>query len=749
MGVLKTLLFFISIVIVDSVLVAQSALTMTGGASLSVEENTVLTVQGNFLASAGIDTVSISPRGKIEITENWNNQSNGRVVDLSTGNIEFNGSRLQEIIGNNAFNNLIINNTAGVLIRSGSLNLNNELELLRGNLETDGLLTLMSNASKTARIAPILTGSISGDVTIQTFIENAAYDYRFLSMPIMNKTLADWSDDFLMTGFTGTPFPTFSFNSILYYNETLSGNRNARYENATTINDQIAVGVGVQAYLGAADIMVDATGEIYSGTISFPVSFTDDPTQSIDEDGWNLIGNPYPSTIDWNSTAWVKDNLNDAIYIYEGSNNAYRTYVNGVGTNGGSQYIPSSQAFWVKATNTPRLIGNELVKSAREIGFIEQNTKQEIIRLSLSDQNYSDEIVVRMHDETTSNFDAGWDAYKFKGSIAQPILTAIQDSVEYSILSTPLDSSTLPIYLTAEVPSSGYYNLNVGELPTDVHCIFLEDLFTGRIESLRDSSMFRFLLSDTTTISRFRLTVSKVADYQLTNAFCYGDSTFLDVSSKTGNPVNITWYSSPSFFTQVDSNQLTKRYNLTDGVYYFNTDLEGCVTQSDTFVVTSPTVITSQIISNPDSGFATGNTSINIKGGTTPYQITWNTSPQQQGLSAVGLAAGQYFVNVIDGNGCILTDSVYIDGLTTSIETVSQLDGIIAYPNPVIDKVHLKGFENLTLDYKLLDALGREVAVGRADRNGFTIDMSSLQSGVYFLQLINKEEYKLFRIKKI
>lgn len=94
--------------------------------------------------------------------------------------------------------------------------LNSELVLTLGNLTAAGKLILNATALKIARIAPIVTGSISGDVTIEAFVENEAYNYRFLSMPVQNKTLDECSDYTLMTGLIGTPFPTFNFNSVYF-----------------------------------------------------------------------------------------------------------------------------------------------------------------------------------------------------------------------------------------------------------------------------------------------------------------------------------------------------------------------------------------------------------------------------------------------------------------------------------------------------------------------------------------------------
>ncbi len=94
----------------------------------------------------------------------------------------------------------------------------------------------------------------------------------------------------------------------------------------------------------------DLRGPINSGLINLPVSFTSSGTTA--DDGWNLVGNPYPSTIDWNAASgWGKNNINATIYIRDNGTGSgqYATWNGVVGTNGGSQYIAAGQAFWVKA----------------------------------------------------------------------------------------------------------------------------------------------------------------------------------------------------------------------------------------------------------------------------------------------------------------------------------------------------------------------------------------------------------------
>ncbi len=68
--------------------------------------------------------------------------------------------------------------------------------------------------------------------------------------------------------------------------------------------------------------------------------------------GWNLVGNPYPSAIDWEaSSGWTKTAVNPTIYIHK--TNGWASYNAGsqTGNNGGSRNIASGQAFFVEQTD--------------------------------------------------------------------------------------------------------------------------------------------------------------------------------------------------------------------------------------------------------------------------------------------------------------------------------------------------------------------------------------------------------------
>ena len=73
---------------------------------------------------------------------------------------------------------------------------------------------------------------------------------------------------------------------------------------------------------------------------------------------------------------------------------------------------------------------------------------------------------------------------------------------------------------------------------------------------------------------------------------------------------------------------------------------------------------------------STGTATATPQGGTAPYTAVWNTVPPQNGLTATGLAAGDYTVTVTDDNACVQTATVTVGtnagGMTVSITGVQN-----------------------------------------------------------------------------
>lgn len=86
--------------------------------------------------------------------------------------------------------------------------------------------------------------------------------------------------------------------------------------------------------------------------VSMPVSFTSDAGENDDERGWNLVSNPFISTIDWNAASgWTRTNIENWYYtVTESGAVGVFNHTTDVGTEGLTRFIAPFQGFWVKAS---------------------------------------------------------------------------------------------------------------------------------------------------------------------------------------------------------------------------------------------------------------------------------------------------------------------------------------------------------------------------------------------------------------
>lgn len=472
------------------------------GAQVVIDLGTSTVVKGNLInQNSGI----IDNNGSIELTGNFTNTA---TFDQDTGMVLLNGTSSQTISGNNSiFYFLELDNSNGATVNSGSHNIRHTLTLTSGTLTTNNSIVLLSDIDITARIAEIQTGAnISGNITMQRYLKSGVTGWHCLGSATSGGTLAQWNDDFTTSGFTGSNYPLFSFNNIYTYNESAIGTNDIGYNGATNITNNIGSGVGFWTYIGPVPLTFDTEGPAHTFTQSLPVTYTS-TTGGSTQDGWNLVANPYPSNINWSaSSGWTKTNLDNAIYIYDPDNGVYASYIGGVGANGGTQNIASSQSFWVKANAaSPALSVTEPVKTDVSTTFFRQKASlanYPLIRMKVSPlgSNLSDETVLSLSGLATANWDYQYDAYKLEDvySPAPYIATVLQDSIDLSIHALPelLNGSDIP--LRVKVKNTGIFELTFlreGNPHID-NCLILEDLTTGSLIDLKTASSYSFVVTD-------------------------------------------------------------------------------------------------------------------------------------------------------------------------------------------------------------------------------------------------------------
>ena len=201
--------------------------------------------------------------------------------------------------------------------------------------------------------------------------------------------------------------------------------------------------------------------------------------------GWNLVGNPYASSIDWNATSgWTKTNVNNATYVHVNSS-TWASYVAGVGANGGTKYIAPGQGFFVNVASVGNgtLTMDNSVRVHNATAFF-KNAVSNLVRLQVSGNDYTDEAVVRFTTEATPEFDGDFDAYKLFGDVAEAAQL-------YSLGSSPLainamtETSSVPVGMRAG--AEGVYTIAATEI-NNLSDVSLEDTKTGIFTDLLKNS---------------------------------------------------------------------------------------------------------------------------------------------------------------------------------------------------------------------------------------------------------------------
>jgi hypothetical protein len=462
---------------------------------------------GNYanLSNSGNGTRTLDISGTIGISAALTPGSGNYTIGTST--VEFNGSAAQSIpalpvaSGGN-YNNLTLNNAAGASL-STNVNLQGALTLTSGAFNVNSnTFTLLSSATQTARIAPVTGGSFVGDVAMQRFVPGGTAGWATIGMPVSGSTLAAWNDDIITSGYNGSTVGTGTFISVYSYDETQTGlaSNPTSYIAATDATNSVDAKKGYFVFVAdnattVADKNLDVTGPPLVGTQNLNVSFTTDA--GVNEDGWNLVSNPYCSAIDWLAPSWTKTNMDDAIYIYDTDVPQYRGSVGGVSYNGGNELIASSQSFFVHANAAaPSLIAQETVKTASSPVFYRSSNSTEVgvLRLQLDGVNgaYADETVFRTKIGATSNFDGAYDAYKlYSFDPSAPNISSKVNGIEYVVNAVDELTSNLDLPIRVNINTAGTYTINFKGLQNyrNISCLSFEDKLTQTsLDLLVDSS---------------------------------------------------------------------------------------------------------------------------------------------------------------------------------------------------------------------------------------------------------------------
>jgi hypothetical protein len=498
----------------NAVPTATTNAVIPAGLSLYPVAGAGSTAQNLTIASGASLTLS----GQFTLTGNLTN--NGTFTPNANAFV-CGGSTAQTLGGTGAlrFYDLTINNLAGATLTSAT-GVQHLLTLTSGNLASGNNLTLLSDATTTAMVVnPSGGGVVTGRATMERFIMGAgAAGYRHYSSPMQTGTATvqafaddvpgfNVNPDYNTQGNAALPFPT-----LFQYDESRLTAALPTFDQGWLVpgaTDNLTPGRGYSAQTQPGTV-VDISGTLASASVSYPLS-----RAPLADAGWHLLGNPFPSPLDWDQVPAVAG-VGRAIYVFVPSgpySGTYRSYVGGIGQNGGTKDLAAMQGFFVRATAAATLT---LPAAARPSAYLNPGfnrtattTTHPLVRLQAqSATGPADETVVYFDPAATAAFDADFDAYKVQlNGNGAPSLWSQAGTDGLSINALPNLAAVPSIPLGVRVGQAGSHTLSATELlnlPPGTE-VWLEDRVLGTRQNLTLTPAYTFSMSPGYTGQRFYL----------------------------------------------------------------------------------------------------------------------------------------------------------------------------------------------------------------------------------------------------
>lgn len=500
----------------------SGSVIIAGGAAVTI----VASSTPNFTnLTANSSSTLTMPSGSVNVSGNLQLNAGGTFTS-SGGTINLNGSGAQAIAGaGKSFGGITVNKTGGSVTLSSSVLLTGVLNIQSATtVASGGNLTLVSNASGTASIASLAGGgSVTGSVNAQRYIAAAGRQYRDISAQVASAPVSQIiASGITITGnFTGSSFPcadcTTNGASMYYYDETVGGALTLGYmpypptagTSAATLSTGRGYNVLIRNAIGSPTMAL--SGTINSGSVVLPVTFT--ASAGAADDGWNFVGNPYPSAVDWDIIAgWTKTNYgSNAISVWDptkGTSGGYRTWNGSTGDLGHGR-IASGQGFWIHGISGTALSIHEQAKTSTTTSFL-RSTSEPVnsLEIALRDNSSSDEdyAYLQVNRKAGIQYDE-YDGVKLNSPTFN-IVSLSGDGVPLSINQMDAIPTGVPIFLRITDIGIGTFSLSVngqGEFASSGAT--LHDKLTGEVINISEGN-YTFTVTESAVsqpIDRFYL----------------------------------------------------------------------------------------------------------------------------------------------------------------------------------------------------------------------------------------------------
>lgn len=303
-------------------------------------------------------------------------------------------------------------------------------------------------------------------------------------------------------------------------------------------------------------------------------------------DGWNLVGNPYPSVLDISKLDFGENIVASANVWVHGSSGPYKAWSQGGGGDIEARYIQPGQGFMIQLTSDDQNL--TFTNSARTNygldSFDKENPDQfsSSLKISISDQSgRSDNTYISLNEDANLYFDPYFDSHKLFGGSENPYIYSyinIEEDERAAIQSIPPPNEGDVIHLGTKLGQPGEYNLVFSGLNSfnSQYEFYLLDKKLDKIVHIELDSSYIFNYESGDALNRFDLvldlsTTSEIISEDLFNCYYTSDYLFIHLSDEKTNDYDINIYNilgQQVYNSKIDHNSVSGiPINLSIGTY--------------------------------------------------------------------------------------------------------------------------------------------------------------------------------------
>jgi hypothetical protein len=506
---------------------ATDAVYIPGPSSTVQFQPTVADTREAFSIALGVGAVlTTADGGLLNVYGDFLN-NDGTLAGSGSGTVALVGTTQQEIGGPSLSNFRNLSVGAAGAFTSAAVAVEQALSVT-GDLTIDNAQNFTLLSSPTTGVAYVVNngGVVKGTATVRRYIDtsiNSGFGYRHYSAPVTNTTVGDLATSTFTPVFnaayntsaaprTTVPYPTvYGYNQAQYESSpaiTDTPEFDKGYYSPASGSDAWVPGTGYTVNLNGSEL-VDFRGTLATGNFSTPPQGRSTKAKA----GWQLLGNPYPSSLDWNLVAASGlSGIENALYVFKSTgqySGSYASYVNGQGTNGGTNVVPVAQGFFVRTsagamgsinfTNAQRITGTAPFQRTAA------DTRPQLL-LELSNGTATSQTDVYFENGATTAFDKAYDATALP--FLNGLVLATQAGTEVlAINGQPALTGAVTVPLQVAVATAGTFTLRaatLSNLPAGYHA-YLRDAVLNTYTDLATTPSVVLSLTTTPADGRYAL----------------------------------------------------------------------------------------------------------------------------------------------------------------------------------------------------------------------------------------------------